>query len=328
MRSTAWMLSPESPQKRPFAKAPRSSRALALAFLALASTIVVPLAAQPPTTVDLSEEAVVELPIGSPLLIEWGDAIPEEATTVTLLDDVGTVVTSLTPTADGNGLIPPTLLWGRTGVVGCDEGAQPQPSLYRFERFEEASDALQGRLFKIEAHDSEHNFLAEVSVALVPPPTFYYFSDGSACPRSHYQPSETLYLSTSNGGDDPGTLRTFVLEPAGEVPCVGDTLADLRSQYEDQPQQLAKQPGDTWVVLGALADGADVVDPYGCRELWTVVRPHLVSDELDFQDDDLFAQQGPVVPCLDLPAPSWAHSGAHVDPWKPDDFGPCPPDED
>lgn len=126
--------------------------------------------------------------LGTNLRVSVNGAQPQTPYLLSLRDETGLQIASLQTRADSSGAISPAVLWERSGVVGCDSNASPNPNLYRFTHFEDA-EALAGRSFSIvlTTIQSPPATVATRSLPLTASTDpFFYFSDAAACPRFNF----------------------------------------------------------------------------------------------------------------------------------------------
>lgn len=146
---------------------------------------------------------VASLEIGRSLFARVDGAPPGSAVRLRILDEVGWTVAEAAAQADADGSTGWTLTWVRSGVVGCDCGAEVET--YGFRRVEDAVGALGGRSFSVLAEDAAGQQLAATSFDLTAPSRpLAWTADGSGCPRFVFQPWEDIFVALY-GSTDHGT---------------------------------------------------------------------------------------------------------------------------
>ncbi len=206
--------------------------------------------------VELSEkQAEIKLSIGDDLTIAWSSAAPGGLFEISLVDEAGTVLAYQLVAADERGVVMPTHVWGRTGIVGCDGTSLAQPEAYTYRDFQDASTFLVGRTFRLEVTRDGFVTLTRAVTLVKAERELFFFSDVEGCPRSCFELDETVYVTGLNVAKLGWAARFFVV--SSPAPAVGDPLIDLRVDL-DEPQRLPS--GDFTAVVGP-ADrlGPDVV---------------------------------------------------------------------
>lgn len=136
--------------------------------------------------------------LGNNLWVSVGGAQADTDYRLALYDG-GTLVASRNIKTNAQGELDASLLWPRSGVVGCDFNLNPpaNPALYRFETFEDA-EALHGETFVLALENWPN--LATVTqknlpmVADTAVPRFYY-SDQFGCPIFSGVAQPSVYIS-------------------------------------------------------------------------------------------------------------------------------------
>lgn len=168
--------------------------------------------------------------LGNNLWVSVSRARPNRFYQLALKDEMGTVVHSASVTTDASGVLPPYLLWHRSGVLGCDPNASIDPIQYRFRLFEDA-ETLAGRTFSIQLSDplTTGGPVATKSLPLVasPAPRFYY-SDGSGCPRFVFIGTEPIWVSAIHL---PSGTPTTYIHWANTSPIDPVNPVDMRPLY-------------------------------------------------------------------------------------------------
>lgn len=205
-------------------------RLLTLAMLMAILTPATPAMAQVIKVVRAGAE-VGDLYLGNNLNVEVKAAQANTDYELRLVDELDNVISTKFSSSDAQGFIPLMVLWARSGVVGCDSGATPDPLLYQFQTFELA-ETLAGRTFRISLRILGGAEIASYSLPLVtsPKPRFYY-SDGAACPRFSFDEEDPIWIS---GIHLPLGWETFYkhwataspVDPNGPWPP-----ADIRPEY-------------------------------------------------------------------------------------------------
>ncbi len=153
----------------------------------------------PPVTFELEDETGVisELEVGRSLFLRAGELSDRLDIVVTLVDENETDVL-LAARLDASGRHEAILLWGATGIVGCDCGSKVGSHAYA--RFEHALEELVGRSLLVELRHASGEVVAEQSVDLVEPlRPIAYTADASGCPRFTFGDSEDLYVFVRGG---------------------------------------------------------------------------------------------------------------------------------
>ena len=173
--------------------------------------------------------------LGNDLYIAVNTA-PNTPLRATLLDEFKRPIASLSFNSGPSGRVRDLLMWFRSGVVGCDVGAGPDPIDYRFRDFDQLEASMTGRTVEVRLSDDGGKELATETLSLIADvKPRYYFSDASACPRSRFKTDEDVYLSGRNG--DAGARRNafFLVEQDQPVSEQG-LILEARPSYSIVPQ--------------------------------------------------------------------------------------------
>ena len=242
-----------SHQVRPTLRFGLLSLLLALAF----SLLALPAAAQT-ITVHRGTIVVNDLYLGNDLRVSVSGALPFTSYTLGLYDETKNLVVARNVLSNGQGEIGTTVLWSRSGVVGCDPNAVPDPLNYRFRTFEDV-EALHGRTFTIALLTQNLALVTSRTVALTAYtgyPRFYY-SDGAACPRFNLHNANQIYLAAIHL---PIGAQQAYTHWASSVPLGPTPWTDIRPNYPNGMPILV--PG-TSAYLVTLAF-ANVQGDLGC----------------------------------------------------------------
>lgn len=143
--------------------------------------------------------ATTDLTVGDTLAVSLHGAAALTVHQIVLSDETGAEVAAATAFTDSLGDSAAVPLWSYSGVVGCDEDADPDPDAYRFSTYPAAETALGGRTFLVEARTPGQTGLpvATRSLALVARAgqTRFYHADATGCPRYRLRPEEDVYLA-------------------------------------------------------------------------------------------------------------------------------------
>ncbi|MEM9596664.1 MAG: hypothetical protein AAGD06_20515 [Acidobacteriota bacterium] len=196
-------------------------------------------------TISNGEKDISTLTIGDSVIVSLEGAPAFEPLTTHLLDEFGTTVASVPMTTDSFGDAAADLLWSRSGVVGCDPGANVDISQYRFARYEDAESILDGRTFSVVTTKGDGTVVSTESLPMHTDSTVprYFFSDGTACPRSQLYSNDILYFHGRNVGGEPRDLRLFITKLAENGYYDGVPIAEEREQYAPNPQVITLEPG-------------------------------------------------------------------------------------
>ncbi|MEM7587503.1 MAG: hypothetical protein AAF560_29210 [Acidobacteriota bacterium] len=212
----------------------------------LATAVCGAWAEQPPATFELEDEAgpISQLEIGRSLFVRSGELTQPHYVVVLLIDEdeIDRIASTAIDPAAGHQRL---LLWGATGIVGCDCGSEAGP--YAFARFEHAVEALAGRVVRVELQDAAGEVIAAKSVPLVEPQRpIAHTADASGCPRFRFADGEELYLFVRGGRPGEEVSTRLVLggtESAEDVP-----LQDVRGEaWEAETYTLT--PPETRILL-------------------------------------------------------------------------------
>jgi hypothetical protein len=234
--------------------------------------------------VQLSNGALplAQLLVGDDLWVELSQGTPSLNYRLNLSGPGGVPLASELVLTDGAGRVPPTLLWARSGVVGCDPCIAADPTLFLFENFEQAELALAGLILQLEVALMDGTPVAFAAIpVLAPARPILYFSDQDGCPRQVFAAGEPVYLSQLHGSPDDREGRLFLVG-ASPAWAIGDPLAEVRAA----PQSLAPAGGGklaTWPVAGLVSLPAG--DYQG------IVRWSAVGDLVFLDSDDLIADR-------------------------------------
>lgn len=219
------------------AHATTSTRSFRRSYLTLAAAALLgavaaaPAAALPQITPYDANGPIAGLRLGDDL---WAGVDGLSASTSYNLRLVAPVVGQLAlqpVTSDALGRVAPVLLWLRSGVVGCDAGAQPNNVFWRFERYEDA-ELKDGKMLKIQVRTVPGNLLVtELDLQVLADPTIprFYVSDANACPRFLNEGTGDLYLSGLHLEDLVG--KTKVLYTFAAAWPVSPPMVDLRTNF-------------------------------------------------------------------------------------------------
>lgn len=220
------------------------------------------------------ERPVAEHVAGDDLHVALDGAAPGTTYRLTLVDETETVIAEEIATADETGRAA-SLLWFRSGVVGCDPTSQPDPALYRFRDFDQAEAVLAGeRRFEVRVVEAATGAIVEERSLPVKVDTSkprFFFADGSGCPRSTFVEGEALYLGARGLAGDGQDAVVFLVD-GSFVPALGESLRDVRPEYSAAAQTISIDPGQTsftellWVApepgdYGAVVRLDDILDP-------------------------------------------------------------------
>lgn len=200
---------------------------------------------------------------GDDLYVEVLSALPSKPVELRLVDgfsgglganppqDMGFEVASFNVTTDTVGHLDPTLLWFRSGVVGCDDHSRVDPLELRFESFDQAELFLPAARLQVLLLDIAGDVLALVGVPVDIPhhQTRYFFSNSQGCPRSVFDEDENIYLSARQAY--PGTLNTalFFVDTDHPLTEAGE-IDERRALYAQVPQVLSANEGaGEWTTL-------------------------------------------------------------------------------
>ncbi|NJL29282.1 MAG: hypothetical protein HC897_16060 [Thermoanaerobaculia bacterium] len=192
--------------------------------------------------------------IGDDLWVGLQGAAPGRVYSLELRDESGWVVASVQVDTDRFGSVLPTLLWSHSGVVGCDPGANPDPSSYRFDDFDQAEAFLGGRVFSLFALDSTRSDVAKMSLPLdVRTTPMIYVGDASGCPRWTFAIGDDVHALVKTS-PQAQSARIWIV-PLQADWMVGDPLVDLRPDYpEGLVVTLTPELHETWQLAGLLWD--------------------------------------------------------------------------
>lgn len=225
---------------------------------------------------------LTQLLVGDDLWVELSQGTPSLNYRLNLSGPGGLPLASELVLTDAAGHVPPTLLWARTGVAGCDPCVVADPTLFIFEDFEQAELALGGLTLQLEVALMDGTAVAIAAIpVLAPPRPILYFSDQSGCPRKVFAAGEQIYLSQVHGSPDDRGARLFLV---GASPgwAIGDPITDVRAT----PQTLAPAGGGklaTWPVAGIATLPAG--DYQG------LLRRNSVGDLVFLDSDELIADR-------------------------------------
>jgi hypothetical protein len=233
----------------------RLSRVLAAAGLALCAAV--PAAAGGPLEVVLSNGRlpVSQLPVGDDLWVGLSGADPGVTYDFRLSATDGTLITGTYAAADAAGNLAPTLLWSRTGVVGCDCELGADPAAYRFKDFQQAESFLSGRSAVLQVLSHSGVQLAQVNLPLmVARREISYFSDADGCPRRIFKPGEKIYLGLLHPDRSKSGRRIYLA--ASKSWPLGAAIVDVRGAVQNAT--LPATGGDLIVlpVGGSLRQGS------------------------------------------------------------------------
>jgi len=124
-----------------------------------------------------------------------------------------------------------SLLWGGTGIVGCD--CRAQTGNFRFARFEEATAKLTGRELRVEIRASPEGdttgteeVMAAVSLPIVETSRPVAFTaDATGCPRFLFANDEDIFLEV-RGGAVGELVHTHLLPAVAGSPEPWDIRGD------------------------------------------------------------------------------------------------------
>jgi hypothetical protein len=265
---------PNSPDPEPS----RGSRFFLMASTALLALATFPACAGPKLAAFDAVGGIAKLRLGDDLRVAIGGAAPATVYELRLVDGADQLIASRTLTTDTQGAVAPTLLWQRTGVVGCDPGVTPNPNVWQFERFEDA-EARHGETLQLLLRKAAGGGTA----ARLPLPVYadpatprFYLSDAAACPRFEHEEGAARWVSGVHLEPVAGKeRRLWILDPS-----LGATapLRDLRSGYA---------AGQTFVVPTAW-QGASLVavaDLPAFFFLWASIEPPPVEPPVPNFDD-------------------------------------------
>lgn len=260
-----------------------SARSLPAALLCLLLAGAGGAGAQSGATLLLSNgvEPVTQLVIGDDLFLGLSGATPGAAYLLVLADEADEVVASATVIADAAGSVAPTLVWMRSGVVGCDPEADPDPLAYRFASFEQAEQILADREFHAAAVESSSSLEAvssELDLVVDADDPRFFLADGSGCPRWSMSEEESVYLGAVHHDPDAMPLvRLFLVAPMPWT--VGSPLNDLRAEYPEG-QLIPLPPSGPGLPVPAWTS------PEGDTDVCPVVRPNDLGPGLQLGPSD------------------------------------------
>lgn len=257
-------------------------RSISRPILFLLLTLIPALSASAQTALTLwdGEDAVVgsTLSVGARLHAGLVGVVPGEVYVLEVLDESSTVIASATTITDAAGDAEPVFLF--SNVVGCDPGADVDPTELRFDTWAAAESGLVGREIDVVARRVSTGIdvataSLDFDVTLAVPR--FAAVDAAGCPRSRLPANDPVYLA---GYHLPAasTVRIFVV-PKQASWRVGAPLRDVRTAYSSAPQVIVLDPAETSFVELAWASGDpgdyDLVLRFATRD-----DPYLGSDDL------------------------------------------------
>ena len=139
----------------------------------------------------------------------------------------GALISGAYATADAAGTVASTLVWKRSGVVGCDCGAGADPDDFRFQTYEQAEAALSGKTLVLQVLSASGVQLARVAVpAVAMRRELSYFSDAAGCPRQIFKAGEAIHLSFLHPDRSRGDRQVFIAQ--SRLWPIGEPIRDLR----------------------------------------------------------------------------------------------------
>lgn len=214
----------------------------ALMLCAASSSAQVPVLSSsggPQLTLSDGESTISKLPVGDDLYVSVSETAPFTVMKIFLLDGKDNTVASLSKTSDAEGTVDSSLLWSRTGVVGCDSSSDINVLEFRFRDFEQADTLLRHRDFRVVVVQPDDSVLAEERTTVVENVgPKYFFSDQAGCPRKVYEHDEDVYFSALRS--NPGLLNTAIYLVDGSDPLSADgVINEVRPEYKTSPQVLS-----------------------------------------------------------------------------------------
>lgn len=179
-------------------------------------------------------DVVQALRLGDDLFAGLDGAVPGVAYRIDLFGPAGSRIESVGVVADATGWGAPAPLWRASGVVGRDVGANPDPSAYHFERFEDAEDLLDGQVLQLVAVEASTGAMfATASLPLVAERSKprYYFSDAAGFPRFKMEEGEGAFMTAIHLPPRQATTLTVFLLDSQDFWQQGAPLVDVRSQF-------------------------------------------------------------------------------------------------
>ena len=242
----------------------KTAAALLLALGALPAAAAP--AAEPRILFGNGAAPAVQLLAGDHLAVELAGGQPFGRYEWVLFDDRGAVVVREKRQADAAGNMAAEILWARSGVVGCDRCAAPDPLRYRFASYGEAIEQLAGRKFVVAAFLEGAGTLAPAARRDLPivraGEERFFTSDAKGCPRRFFEPAEPIFLTFENLGESPSD-RWVYLVPSNEEQPIGTPLRDVRGAGFPQEVKLPPGGGQATVLLwhppAGAAGGFDAV---------------------------------------------------------------------
>lgn len=209
----------------------RPARHFAWAATALLALAALPACAAPKLTAFGALGGIHKLRLGDDLRVGIHGAAPGTVYQLRLVDGTNQLIASKTLTTDTSGAVAPTLLWQHTGVVGCDPGAQPNPSAWLFERFEDAEERSGETLALVLTKATSGGTAARLRLPVFADPATprFYLSDGAACPRFEHEEGAARWVSGVHLEPFAGQERRLWILDADLG--AGQPLRDLRPGY-------------------------------------------------------------------------------------------------
>ena len=221
---------------------------------------------------------VAELEIGDDLRIEASGLGARRAVDILLLDDGGAELRRLEARTGADGSLPSTLLWFRTGVVGCDRIRFPDEILpLEFATFQGAEAALLGRTFSVLLKPpAGRQVISAKRFTFVPRRSArFFFADGEGCPRYRFETEEDIYLARYGGAEE--VLRVFVI--------------GARSRWRGSGQRFHESHGREEGALALPSAGGELLSQAGALPVGSyaaVLRFDLNDTRQVFVDGDVF----------------------------------------
>lgn len=202
-----------------------------LGFLACLSV-----SAEPRLLLSSGAGPITELVVGDDLVMAIEAAEPGQNLELRLLAPDLSIITSAQVKADGRGQVAPTLLWARSGVVGCLPEYRAEVGRFRFFDYDSAEAHLAGLTVEARVYGEAQTLLGRQPLRLVRDEgERAFFSDPNGCPQWDFADDEDVYLTLRHPLPEVFERRIFLLA-APEPGCIGpdEPLLDVRSL--DGPQ--------------------------------------------------------------------------------------------
>lgn len=193
---------------------------------------------------------IAKLLVGDHLAAGLTGGDPDADYVFELRDSDGFLVASAGARTNAAGGVADVLIWPTSGVVGCDLGADPDASVYRYESFADAEEALDGLTLMLTVLEDG------VAVAWEPVPIVYverelvYFSDAAGCLRHTYPNDEDIHVSIRHPNRAMPDRAIFLMaRPPGSGQLkVGQSIVDVRFAKPPQRFDFSDLGGDTVTV--------------------------------------------------------------------------------